>query len=266
MIKKYTSIIKIAWQEQLTHRMDFLGWRITHIVNILSQVIIWTIIFKSNNYIKGYTYEEMITYIIIGWFFLFLSNNYGIEGRVARHIHRGELSNFITKPLSYLRFITTLSIGRISIAFGTSAIIQLILIFLFRKIIIFNIDPLVLLIISAMLIVAYFVKLFMDLLIGFLAFWTNEIVGLYSGLRAIERILSGAMFPINLLPALFLNISIAFPFVYTFFVPVQLYLGKMSVSEGLKGIGVEIIWLIILYGIIKLVWKWGLKKYESVGI
>jgi ABC-type uncharacterized transport system permease subunit len=46
----------------------------------------------------------------------------------------------------------------------------------------------------------------------------------------------------------------------------QLYLKKIDLITGLKGLGVQIIWIIILYFIIKLVWNRGLKKYEGVGI
>lgn len=143
---------------------------------------------------------------------------------------------------------------------------QFILILCFHRLIIFNSDILVLLIIGIMVVLAYFIKLFLDLLIGFLAFWTNEVSGLYTGLTALNRLLSGALFPINLLPSIFMNISLFMPFVYIFFAPVQLYLGKMSIAQGMLGIGVEIIWLFVLYAIIKIVWKRGLRKYESVGI
>ena len=54
--------------------------------------------------------------------------------------------------------------------------------------------------------------------------------------------------------------------VYTFFVPVQFYLGKTSRFEAVRAIGVEVLWLFGLYVVIRVVWKRGLRKYESVGI
>jgi len=64
----------------------------------------------------------------------------------------------------------------------------------------------------------------------------------------------------------FVNVSYFLPFAYTIYVPVQLYLGKISFAEGLRGLAIEILWLVALYIIIKVVWRLGLRKYESVGI
>jgi ABC-2 type transport system permease protein len=77
---------------------------------------------------------------------------------------------------------------------------------------------------------------------------------------------SGAYFTLALLPASILKVAMFMPFAYTFYVPTQIYLGKMSISEGWSGLLVSIVWLFVLYVIIKIIWKRGLKKYDSVGI
>ena len=118
----------------------------------------------------------------------------------------------------------------------------------------------------AMLVVSYFINLFMAILIGMIAFWTTEIVGIQYSIKVFVKLISGSYFPISLLPIAVINISLLFPFIYTVFIPVQLCLGKISFAEGLKGLGIEALWLGLLYIVIKIVWKFGLKKYESVGI
>jgi ABC-2 type transport system permease protein len=117
-----------------------------------------------------------------------------------------------------------------------------------------------------MLILGYFIKLFFSILIGFIAFWTTEIQGIYFFLNILKKFLAGAYFPVALMPIILYKISTMFPFIYTLYFPAQLYLGKISTSEGLKGLGIEIIWLLILYILIKIVWRLGRKKYEGVGI
>ena len=93
-----------------------------------------------------------------------------------------------------------------------------------------------------------------------------EINGTYYSLKVFSRFMSGTFFPIGLLPAFFMKASFFLPFVYTIYIPVQLYLGKISFAEGLRGLAMEILWLVGLYAIIKIVWRAGLRKYESVGI
>ena len=265
-MKKYWKIINTEWQRQLTYRLEFFGFRLGNFLEIAVQLIIWTIIFRQQDIIRGYNYNEMMTYIIVGWLFLFLTGNYGFEEKVSTQIKDGHLSNFLTKPIGYLRYIVAVSIGRISLALGTSILIIIIFIAFYHKVMYFPENILVIPLIIAMLFFGYFIKLFLSILMGFLAFWTTEIYGFHYSFGVLSKLLSGAYFPLGLIGGYTLQISLIFPFAYTFYFPVQLYLEKISLLQGLKGLGIEILWLFALYAIIKLVWKKGLKKYESVGI
>ncbi|NTW22156.1 hypothetical protein HGA34_01265 [Candidatus Falkowbacteria bacterium] len=265
-MKKYITILKNEFQRHLAYRANIASYSLGHIFEVVSQVVVWTVIFQNADIIKGYTYDEMITYVVIGWFILFATSNYGFEEKIAKDIHQGTLSNFITKPISYLRYMASVSIGRIVFAFVVVVGIETVLIWLMRDHIIFNRDPAVLLLLLCMVGAAYFIRLFFSVIIGLFAFWIVEISGTYFSLNIISKFLSGAYFPMGLLPAAFVRVSMFFPFVYTFFIPIQLYLGKITLLDGLYGLGAELIWLALLYGGIKAVWHYGLKRYEGVGI
>jgi len=265
-MRKYLAIIKTEFQRMLTYRFDYIGFRLANLLEISAQLIIWTVVFQSQTIVSGYTYREMISYVLIGWLILFLTGSYGFEDKIARDIHRGTLSNSLLKPVSYLKYISVLSLGRVSLALFSSVIMCGILFFLFRNIVLAPAGISSVLLMAAMVVCGYFIKLFLSILTGFIAFWTINIGGPYYSISVLIKFLSGAYFPINLLPNLFLNISLAFPFVYTLFFPVQIYLGKLSIADGLKGLGTEIIWLGLLYLGIKIMWKYGIKKYEGVGI
>lgn len=265
-MKKYIAIIKAAWYGQMVYRINFFTHRLGNLFEIFSQIIIWSVIFNNQSIVSGYSYNEMITYIVVGWLFMFMTANYGLEFKVSEDIQTGRMSNMLIKPISYLRYIVTLSIGRVSIAMSTAIGMQILVFVLLKNIIIFNFDFFLIIILLAMLIVGYFIRLFFSIIIGFASFWTMEISGIIICSGVIIKFLSGAFFPINLLPSYIVKIFTFFPFVYTFYTPTQIYLGKISLAEGVKGLGIEILWLLVLYLIIKLIWKKGLKKYEGVGI
>jgi ABC-2 type transport system permease protein len=192
--------------------------------------------------------------------------NFGLEEVISSHIQKGELSNFISRPIDYINYIIVLSIGRASFTIGVAFLMNLLILFLFRSNFIFVKDIFIWLILVVMILVGYFIKLFISILVGFISFWTIDNAGMFYSISTLSKFLSGFYFPINILPAVFLNFSLALPFIYTFYFPAQLYLGKISIRQGLMGLGFEIAWLVILYLAIKIVWKMGLKKYESVGI
>ncbi|MDI6778539.1 MAG: ABC-2 family transporter protein [Patescibacteria group bacterium] len=265
-MKKYLAVVKTEWSRQMTYRINQFTFRIGNIFEILVQILIWTAIFQKTTNIGGYNYREMITYIIIGWLLSFLMANFGFEDIISSHIQKGELSNFLSKPIDYINYIIVLSIGRASFTLGVALLFNLLLLFFFRNSFIMSTNILMWLILLAMILVGYFIKLFLSILIGFISFWTVDNAGVFYSINTLAKFLSGNYFPINILPAAFLNFSLALPFIYTFYFPAQLYLGKISIRQGLVGLGLEIVWLAVLYLAVKFVWKMGLKKYESVGI
>jgi len=266
MIKRYSAIMKNEIQRQFTYRASIAAYAIGNIAELVALTVIWTIVYKSMNLVNGYTASEMISYVVFAWFFSFLTTTYAFEHNIARDIHLGALSNMLLKPQSYIRYVLAVATGRIFIAFLIVLVQGAIVFSFFRNTLIFSLDFATIILLAFMLIATYFINLFLSVLIGFIAFWTTEIDGMYSSLKVFSRFMSGTFFPISLLPVFFVKVSYFLPFAYTIYVPVQLYLGKISFAEGLRGLAIEILWLVALYIIIKVVWRLGLRKYESVGI
>ncbi|MDD5489938.1 MAG: ABC-2 family transporter protein [Candidatus Moranbacteria bacterium] len=265
-MKKYFRILSNEIQRQFSYRASIASYALGNIGELLALAIIWTIVYKNIDSVGGYGANEMVSYIVFAWFFSFLTTTYAFERLVARDIHRGTLTNMLVKPQSYIRYLMTVATGRVVIAFLIVLVQGLVVYLFFRDRLIFEVDFLTFILLVLMLIATYFINLFLSILIGFIAFWTVEINGTYYSLKVFSKFMSGTFFPISLLPVFFVKISYFLPFVYTIYIPVQLYLGKISFVEGLKGFAIEILWLVGLYVIIKVVWRAGLKRYESVGI
>ncbi|MFA6285255.1 MAG: ABC-2 family transporter protein [Parcubacteria group bacterium] len=266
MIRKYSMIINNEIQRQFTYRLNIAAYAFGNIAELVALTVVWTIVYRNIDTIQGYSSNEMITYVVFAWFFSFLTTTYSFEQNVARDIHQGTLSSLLIKPQSYIRYVMAVAVGRISIAFGI-VIIQGILVFLFfSDVLIFSVDLPTIFLLFFMLVATFAINLFLSIIIGFIAFWTNEVFGLYYSLKVFAKFMSGTFFPIILLPVFFVKVCFFFPFAYTIYIPVQLYLGKISFAEGLRGFAIEVLWLGILYVIIRVLWKLGLKKYEGVGI
>ncbi len=266
MTKKYWMIINNEIQRQFTYRASIITYAFGNIADLVALAVIWSIVYKNIEMIKGYTADEMISYVVFAWFFSFVTTTYAFETNIARDIHMGTLSNLLVKPQSYIRYVMAVGTGRIFIGLLVVLAQAAIVFSFFRSQIIFSLDLPTILLLAVMLVATYLVNLFLSVIIGFIAFWTTEINGMYYSLKVFSKFMSGTFFPISLLPMFLMKASFFLPFVYTIYVPVQLYLGKISFAEGLRGLAIEIIWLVILYVIIKVVWRLGLKRYESVGI
>lgn len=256
----------MAWQKVLTYRISIAIYRVGEMLEIIILVSMWILIYgQGNTLIKGYTLEEMITYVLIGSLFSVISFNL-IHGSISRDIERGDLSLYLVKPVSYIKKEIYMELGSWSLNIFASLFAQLILVFFFFDKIILNFNIKIILTISLMLILTIFIELLIGVIIGMIAFWTEgEVGGFHNLIYILKRFFAGVYFPLSLLPTSLSFIGFYLPFAYSFFVPVQIYLGKMDLNTAYKGILIQISWIIILSVLIKIIWKAGLKKYEAVG-
>ena len=264
-MKKYFTIMKTMWVRALTYRFTIAAYRVGELIEIFFLLVMWSALFSNQAIIGGYTFSEMITYVIVGNLVTLATRNF-LSDFMAREIKDGTLSFFVVKPLTYFRYAIARELGRITLPLALSVGSQMIIIILFIRHIKLPADWLTIFLFLIMIVLAFMLEFLLAYLIGAIAFWTDEVDGIYATIARLKRFVSGGYFPLSLLPSIYVKISLALPFAYSFFVPTQLYLGKLSIPDAFKGIGVQCIWIILLYGLIKLVWRRGTRKYEGVGI
>ena len=96
-------------------------------------------------------------------------------------------------------------------------------------------------------------------------FFMTQINGITLNYGLLLSFLSGKFFPLGLIFENF-YLYLLNPFAFTFYHPMQIYLGKYSPLETLWVFLGGIFWCFVLYFLAKLVFKMGLKKNESVGL
>jgi ABC-2 type transport system permease protein len=101
--------------------------------------------------------------------------------------------------------------------------------------------------------------------LGLLTFWTDQVTGLEQVWFALYIALSGAILPLDLLPAGLQLIIMFTPFPYKIDFPVQLILGKLSSEEILRGFTIQLFWVITFIVLRNVLWKRGLKRYGATG-
>lgn len=249
----------------MAYRFDIIAYRVGDLAEMLIIILMWSAIYDGNTKIGNYTLPEMLTYLIIGNLVAVLLRNFLYEV-VAKDIKDGLLSAHLLKPISYFRYILVREIGRIAMVTMISGATQLVVTVFFIDQIIINNDLMVISVIILMVILAFVIEMLISYLSGLITFWQDEVNGLNFIILRLRKFFAGGYFPLNLLPPWFLTTSFLLPFAYSFFVPAQIYLGRLSIQAGLKGILVEMVWIVLLYIFIKITWHFGIKKYEGVGI
>ena len=77
--------------------------------------------------------------------------------------------------------------------------------------------------------------------------------------------LGGGLFPIDILPAAIQRGLYLTPFPYLYFIPLQIYLGKLGILESLQAVLVGGVWIVVSGFTLKKLWQAGLLVYKSEG-
>lgn len=265
MFSKIVAIAKAYIQRGLTFRFTVISYRIGELLEMVVLIVMWSAIFEGQEMIRGFTLPEMVTYVLFGNLAHILTRNF-IADLVPRQIKTGKLSQYLIQPISYFTYLFSQELGRIFLALILSIFTQLCAILLFSKYFIVHADIPTLCIIAIMLLLAFCTELLLNFLFSMVSFWTLEVDGLFSTIERLKKFFAGGYFPLNLLPSALATLSFFLPFAYTFYVPALLYLGKMDIGTGLKGLLIQTVWIGILASLIFFIWKRGLRRYEGVGI
>lgn len=216
-------------------------------------LVVWVLLFQDHKMLGGYTQNEIITYII-GGSIIGIFTSWLLSKLIAEDLRSEESHLLIYKPIRYLFYVLTHGWAKVLLPFLTAVSLYAVVVLIFSDSFIINVNPITISIIGVMIVLAFLVEFLLAYLIRLNIFWTIESDGLYRLLMRLKKLLAGNYFPLSILPVLFVNISLFLPFAYTFFVPAQLYLGKISQAEAIRGLGIQVIWIIILFLAIQTVW------------
>ena len=265
--RKYFQIFKVSFHQEFAYRLNFVMWRVRNILQIFIVFFLWDTIFSEpERVLFGYNRARILTYI----FGLILVKAFVLSARavdVAGEIARGNLSNYLLKPVSHFKYWLTRDVSSkgLNLVFAFCEII--LLYFLLKPPFFLQSNPFYILMFLLSLILASFIYFTILFITSFVPFWMPEAAwgSHFLVTFVIIEFLSGALFPLDVLPYSLQTILSYTPFPDLIFFPLQVYLGKIAGKLLLKGVLVSIFWSFILWFLMNSIWKKGLKVYQAYG-
>lgn len=266
-MQTYLSIFKISFQEEFAYRLNFILWRARNVLQIFIAFYLWDTIFANpDRIIFGYDKAKILTYV----FGLIIVRAFVLSSRtvdVAGEISRGELSNYLVKPINYFKYWLTRDLSSKALNLGFAFVEGVLLYLYLRPPFFVQTDPLFIsgfLVAITIAMFIYFVLLFIT---SSVPFWAPEAAwgGHFLVTVIMVEFLSGALFPLDVLPPLLQEILSYTPFPYLIFFPLRVYLGQAQGPEIVRGVLIGGVWASILWLLMKNIWARGLKVYQAYG-
>ena len=260
-MKKYLSYLRIYLLETLTYRGDLLLFTLSGVAQPVINIFIWLSI--SGSATTPLTKIEFIQYfilvILIGTWTSAWAGQF-----ISADIRLGKISPHLLKPVPFIYHQIANNLGEkiIKTIYLLPFAVFLAQSFNFKIPLTdhFHVASFLLAIIISTLLL-----FIVDVCIGFGAFWLDDTTAIFEFFGICMFFFSGKFIPLAIMPKLAQQISEVLPFRYMLSFPIEIFLGKLSEKETLKGLTIQVLWLIVALSIYKLSWSNGLKRYSASG-
>jgi ABC-2 type transport system permease protein len=264
-VKLYATMARLSLQDAIQYRVESAIYFLYEILPPIMMAFLWLAAYEDQAVVAGYGLGEMLAYTI-GVMVLRAAVTIHVEWGLDYEIRQGLLSTQLIRPFNFWGYLLVDSLAWKSVRLLLVTPVFLgCLAWLGPTIGPLDVPPerLPPLILSVVL--AVLVCFFLKLCVGFVGFWTNDIVGVTTLYEVVASVLGGILVPIALLPDWLQTVARLLPIQAIYNVPLSLLLGKSAGAGAWWGIGLQLGWIVVLWGLALVLWRAGLRQYESVG-
>lgn len=235
------------------YRANFYLYIVAMFLRIVVQVSIWVALYAARGQsIVGIGLQDMIEYVLLSMIVNSLIN-FNVVYDINERVRKGDIVVDFLRPVHLKQYFFATSMG--SNCFFTifsifPACLGAVLLYGFR----FSADPINLLLFLISLVLAVLLSFYIYYSLSLTVFWVDSAFFVDWLMGAFVQLFAGSMVPLWFYPHWLQSLCNVLPFRLTLFDPISIYLGKMTVTGAMQVIGLQLIWLVVLYSLERLVW------------
>jgi ABC-2 type transport system permease protein len=263
LIDLYVQQLKTTFASMLQYRASLAIWMIGHVLEPLVYLIVWSTVANSGGGSVGdYTTREFAAYFILLMLINHISYTW-IMYEFEYRIRHGILSSALLKPVHPIHSDIADNVSSKLITFPFMLLVAAGLAAIFHPS--FSPAPWAVAVCIPVLLLAFLVRFLLEWTLAQVAFWTTRVSAINQTYFVLVLFLSGQIAPLTLFPSSIQVLAAILPFKWVIGFPIELLLGRIKPVEALVGLGVQAVWLVISFVLVRIVWRAGVRIYSAVG-
>ncbi len=266
--RTYRPFTRAGMQEMIAYRANFICFLIGEILSAFIMYFVWKAVFLSSDSetFMGFTMEDMVVYLFITFLTGYLTYSDG-SFAVGEEIIDGSIAMRMIRPCSFEMCFLFQELGSRLISVSMIFVPMVAGVEIYRYAVSgsvrFQLGCFLLYILS--LLFAYMISFYFNVCYGFMAFFFKNLWGTTLIKETVVGFLSGAIVPLAFLPSGLAQALNLLPFASLSYTPVMIYMGMYSTSQILFSFGLQAFWLLVMYGVTKLIWRSAVKHLAIQG-
>ncbi|MBL4936039.1 ABC-2 family transporter protein [Clostridium sp. YIM B02515] len=255
-------------QSIMSYRVNFFMFVFGNLMRTFVVYYLWKAVFISSGSgtINGFSLNDMIIYIFMSSLTAGTIAT-GTDSDIGHEVMDGSIAMNLIKPISYKVRMLFMSFGSLLYQFIFILLPVWIGLIAVRYFTAGELPPdaktIVLYLLSLML--GFFVNFLMNFSFGLLAFYVTNMWGIGHLKDAALLFFSGQLIPIAFFPELLQKIMQFFPFSSLNYIPVMIYLKKLTGMALVQALGIQLLWIALLYLLSLWFWNRATNKLVILG-
>lgn len=267
-LKLYWPFSRGVIQTIMSYRINFFMFVFGNLIRTFVIYYLWKAVFlsSSSSSFNGFTLSDMIIYIFMSSLTAGTINT-GTDGDIGQEVRDGSIAMNLIKPINYKIRMLFISFGALVYQFVFILMPVWIGLLVVRYFTVHELPPDIgtILMYLASMMLGFTVSYLMNFCFGLLSFYVTNMWGLSHLKEAALLFFSGQLIPIAFFPIVMQKVMQFFPFSSLNYIPVMIYLKKLTGVELLKAFGVQFMWIAILYLLSVWLWNKAISKLVILG-
>jgi ABC-2 type transport system permease protein len=264
-LNKYRHAFLVGLQGNLVYRWNFAARGLFSLFHLTAIFILWGAAFQGTPAIGGFSFGATMTYFVALLVLQFFISAFNEDYQISEDIRNGLINQFLLKPINYFGYRLSI-FAAARLVSGVLVLVPLAVVLPFlHSYLTWPHDLWRLALGLPAVVLSALVQFSIAYCFGLLTFWLLEIQGFVILSMAVEAVLGGQMFPLDLLPAPVFHAVKFLPFYYQMYFPAAIFTGRIGFDDTLTGLGLELGWVVVLLALTELLWRRGLRRHTAVG-
>lgn len=259
----YLGSVRIGFAETFVYRWAVLIDMLAEVVLLLAFYFLWQAVFATapNGELQGFSFADFFAYLLVARLVASITATSG-WGFFYEPVRSGDIMLDLSRPLSLtgVTFCQHLGSKLAQLLLTAPAfVIAALLLGVFEGVFL---HP-SLFLLSVLL--AFGAAFFFEFLVSISAFYTLAQQGIHEAKALAVTLLSGALFPLALLPAPLASALGLLPFAHFVYTPSQVLLGNLSGTALASAFAAQLAWILVLGSLSLLAMSWVRLRYDLQG-
>jgi ABC-2 type transport system permease protein len=224
--------------------------------------VIWTAVYVGRDTAGGVELHELIAFITLAQLQVWLMFPV-IAEYLQERVQDGKIALDLARPVPFLGQLLAHQLG------GTLSYLPFVLLAApFALVLGGSVPPVSLtagLLYLLSLTLGYLVSVLLGMLIGLVSFWTMQIWGIIDIYDYTNQFFTGALVPLWFFPVWLRQVADLLPFQAQAFIPLAIYTGQVPEQEIPGALGVQALWVVLLFGLVWVVWWRAMRRVVIQG-